>query len=459
MKYYIEEANNHVKANKHKVVKRYRHLYHFMSETGWINDPNGFSFFRGEYHLFYQFHPFSSKWGPMYWGHAKSKDLVTWEHLPIALSPLEGGAEGGAAFSGTAISNNDAHYLIYTENWNDRQVQSIAKSLDGIYYERLIDNPVISLNDLSEYENKRDFRDPKIWKKDNMFYVIVSARSNDGSGELLLYKSEDMKQWRFVNSICKSNKEIGMMWECPDLFELDDVDVLLISSQFLMPNKDKFNNLHPAVYMIGELDYEKGNYLFEDYEELDCGFDFYAPQTLIDEKGRRIMIAWMSMWERTVVTDELNHNWAGAMTLPRVLRVIDNNLYQYPIDEIEDYRYDFEELKMSVNDEVNTTFKSPSMELLVDITNVTSEKFGLKLFKNNSEETLLYYDTGESKLTLDRTKSGITINGNKMFEPNSNIRKTNVELESSKLKLRIFIDVSSVEVFIQDGLKTMTCLV
>jgi beta-fructofuranosidase len=459
MKSYIEKANQYIAENQHIVNDIYRHKYHLMGPLGWINDPNGFSIYNDEFHLFFQYHPYSAKWGPMHWGHATSKDLIHWEHKHTALGPIGDGIEGGAPFSGCAISQGDKHILMYTENWPKRQVQSIAVSSDGITYIPYENNPVISSNHLPKGAKKEDFRDPKIWKKGDMFYAIISSRANDLSGQILLYKSNDLFEWEYVNSICQSNNKLGKMWECPDLFSCEDKDILIVSPQFMEKQEDRFSNVHASLYMIGKLDDIKEKYTYETFDEIDHGFDFYAPQTILDKQNRRIMIAWMGMWERNMPTDDLKHNWAGAMTLPRILELRDNKIIQRPIDEMINYRLNEDSLHEIIKGEKQTHIKGKVLEITLEIENIDAKQFGIKLFKSENEETVITYDVITSKVIFDRTRSGYLIQGNTAKEDNSNIRKTNVDLRNNTLKLHIFLDKSSIEVFIQDGLRTMTALV
>ena len=175
-KYTVERANRFIEENKHLVNTQYKPEEHFSAEIGWINDPNGFVYFRGEYHLFYQFYPYDSVWGPMHWGHAKSKDLITWEHLPVALAPDQDYDRNGC-FSGSAIVKDDRLWLMYTghieEETGVRQVQNMAFSDDGIHFEKIEQNPVATGADLPDELIAADFRDPKLFEKDGRYYSVV----------------------------------------------------------------------------------------------------------------------------------------------------------------------------------------------------------------------------------------------------------------------------------------------
>ena len=202
----IEKANKEVDQKK-EIIKNspYRLKYHFMAPTGWINDPNGLVQYKGEYQLFYQFYPYESKWGPMHWGHAKSTDLVHWEHLPVALAPSEsydfGEVPGHGCFSGSAVVNGEELILIYTghvDNKEPMQVQCIAASMDGIHFEKYRHNPVI---DHYPEEGSPDFRDPKVWN--HQWEMVYGGRFKQGgkreSSSLCFNESKGMgirREWR-----------------------------------------------------------------------------------------------------------------------------------------------------------------------------------------------------------------------------------------------------------------------
>ena len=201
----------------------HRQMWHFSPKAGWMNDPNGLIYFKGKYHIFYQFNPYGTKWSAMHWGHAISDDLVNWEHLPIALAPSEpydNHPEGGC-FSGSAVDDNGILTLIYTAttNYGDGFVQSqcIATSEDGIRFQKYAGNPVIPAPPAC---GSSDFRDPKVWKHHDKWYMVVGS-SKDRKGKALLYRSDNLREWQYVNVLCESRGEWGTMWECPDFFEID----------------------------------------------------------------------------------------------------------------------------------------------------------------------------------------------------------------------------------------------
>lgn len=452
----LDAMNRYIDMNAWKISKDSRMNYHVTGEIGWINDPNGFVFYNGQNHLFYQHNPKDIVWGPMHWGHVVSDDLVKWEYLPIALAPDQTYDSNGV-FSGSAIVDGDKLYLIYTGNIPNRQVQAIASSTDGITFNKYENNPVINEFNVPSGASVVDIRDPKVWRHEGYYYMVVGSRQTaQNYGQILMYKSTDLKEWTYVGTPYKGSSQtfekLGRMWECPDIFRLGDKDVLIFSPQEV-PNH---RNQNSTVYVVGNLDYQTGkleNISYSNIEEIDYGFDFYAPQTMLDNQGRRVMVAWMQSWNRSPVMASLGY--AGAMTLPRILELRDDKLYQQPVPEIENYRQNPIEATLTVsNDSVDITgLSGNSNELIISLTPNQYEA-GIKLFKGTNEETKVYYHNGY--LVLDRT------NGTSGKVPEGdmhNITKIPVALVEGKIDLRIFTDKYSVEVFINGGRYTMSSTV
>ena len=454
----LEEALKFIKNNKDTIKKENKPHYHVIGDVGWINDPNGFSYYKGEYHLFYQYYPYDIKWGPMHWGHTTTRDFIKWTPKPVALAP-DADYDKNGCFSGSGIQVGDKHILMYTGHFDPdkknpssiRQTQCIAIG-DGENYVKVKENPVIKTEQLMSESNLSDFRDPKIWEKDNCFYVVVGNRHEDGSGQILLYKSQNVIDWAFVGVMCKSENKLGRMWECPDLFEIDGSDVLIMSPQEMKPEVHRFHNGNGTIYMIGKLNYNTGEYNYDICDEIDGGLDFYAPQTLITPDNRRIMIAWMQSWERNIPSDKFG--FAGMMTIPRELTVKNNRLIQNPVREIDNYRsnkVEYENVK--INGEVKLdNIEGKCIDLTIEIPKADYTNFQIKLFKNEDYETVLSYDPKEKVLTFDRSNSGSGINA---------LNKTTMKVESSneEIKFRLLIDIYSVEVFVNDGEYTMTSTV
>ncbi len=462
--YTVQNANEHIRLHKHMVKQELKPAYHASAEIGWINDPNGFSYFDSSYHLFYQYHPYSSENGPMHWGHMISKDLIIWKHLPVSLAPDQPYDRSGC-FSGSAIEDNGRHVLMYTGHVNPdvndpsqvRQTQCIAIG-DGLTYNKISENPVLTAEHLPAGASIQDFRDPKIWKEGETFYAVIGSLAEDHSGQLLLYRSLNLATWEYVGVMIHSRNTLGKMWECPDVFRLGEKDVLIVSPQFVERAEDRYLNQHSVVYFVGKLDRQTGEFEPDTHDELDFGFDFYAPQTTTDLLGRRIMIGWMQMWDRSIPSHELGHGWSGMMTLPRVLRLEGQTLYQQPIEEIENYRagHVTRTFRLSSDELVVPDVQGSQVELIVRFTPLGASTFGMKVRKGAGEETVLSYNAREGKFMLDRSASGHPINAAPGEEGVNDRRQVKVDLINGTLEARVFLDRSSVEVFLQNGLRTMS---
>ncbi|MFB1082774.1 glycoside hydrolase family 32 protein [Jeotgalibacillus sp. JSM ZJ347] len=448
----IQIAEASIQEKEHEA--RGHHWYpriHVAPRVYWMNDPNGFSYFNGEYHLFYQHHPFSPEWGPMHWGHVVSRDLVIWEHLPVALAPsLSDDADG--CFSGSAIEVDGKLIAMYTGNvWTGpdhdtdlKQVQMVAESNDGIHFTKW-EKPVISEapeGDVHPFH----FRDPKVWKREGTYYCVLGSRTKDHIGQVLLYKSDDLISWDFVAVSAKKEGNGGFMWECPDFFHLGEKDVLVMSPQGVKPEGNKFHNLHQAVYVLGELDYETGQFTHGEFHMLDAGFDFYAPQTLEDQEGRRVMIGWMDMWESEMPTQA--HGFCGAMTIPRVLVPDGERLLVQPLPELAELR---KEAVYVENETISAkqTFDSvsgTSLEMKLEVNVKDADAFNVNFRCGNVEKTVLSWSREESAITLDRSASGAGVTG---------MRSVEVK-EQDRLTLHLFLDQSSAEIFINHGEAVMT---
>ena len=197
--------------------------FHVTGPIGWINDPNGFAPYQGEYHLFYQYHPYDIKWGPMHWGHVKTRDFIRWERLPVAMAP-DSEYDKDGCFSGSAVEMPDGrHLLMYTGVRNVRrkngrvesfQTQCIAIG-DGVNYEKYAGNPVIRSEELPSGGSVHDFRDPHIWREDGMYYVVIGNRAEDSSGSILLYRSEDAVHWEYVSKVASCRNQYGKCGNAP----------------------------------------------------------------------------------------------------------------------------------------------------------------------------------------------------------------------------------------------------
>ncbi len=429
-----------------------RHTYHAMPPVGWMNDPNGFNEAFGKYHLFYQFYPYGPSWDSMHWGHYTTQDFVKWKLEPTALAP-DGPDDSDGCFSGSSVVKGGRLYLIYTSVLGDRQTQSLAVSGDGVKFEKL--GVVISGEQLPAGCLKTDFRDPKVFKRGEFYYLLAGAMSENSEGMILLYRSRDLTKWEYVNTLRRDSLTTRGIYECPDFFELGGWDVMLASPQGYQTEGWRYENVQSSIYMLGKFDEKKGTFEKTYEDEIDGGFDFYAPQTLKTKDGRTVMIAWMQMWQRFIPTAK--HGWAGAMILPRELTMKEGKLFQSPVREIEKYRWNpvhFGNVTIGNRNEL-TKVNGTKIELCFTLDLGTAKKVGIKLFQRGEHDARIYYDREKDLVVFDRSRMGEEI-AHDPEEKDATVRSVKVSTKNNRLSMRIFLDVSSCEVFLNGGERTMT---
>ena len=433
----------------------FRPTYHFSPLYGWMNDPNGMVYKDGEYHLFYQYNPYGSKWGNMSWGHAISQDLVNWKHLPVAIAP----DALGTIFSGSAVVDFDntagfgagAIIAIYTQN-SDRQVQSIAYSTDnGCTFTKYENNPVLT-------SDARDFRDPKVfWHKETQHWIMLLAVGQ----EMQIFSSPNLKDWTFESRFGEGQGAHGGVWECPDLFELpvegtnDKKWVLLC-------------NLNPGGPFGGSAtQYFVGSFNGKEFVNespsktkwMDWGKDHYATVTWSDAPdNRRIAIAWMSNWQ--YANDVPTSQYRSPNSVPRDLSLftVDGETYlqSAPSPELLALRDASKKRSFKVNGTRTIKEMIPgndgAYEIELTIENQHADVIGFRLYNDKGEEVDMQYDMKEKKFSMDRRKSG-KVSFNENFPM---LTWTAIESGKDALKLRLFVDKSSVEAFGDGGRFAMT---
>lgn len=437
-----------------------RPLYHLTPRVGWMNDPNGFSFYQGQYHLFYQYYPYDTVWGPMHWGHAVSRDLLRWEYLPAAIAP-DTPYDGAGCFSGSAAQLPDGRQLLlYTGVRKEEQPDGVTREIqtqcvavgDGIDYVKCPQNPVLTEQDLPEGWSRFDFRDPKLWQEpDGSYSAVMVARTEDNSGAVLLYHSPDGFQWDFVTVLDRCRNEYGRMWECPDFFELDGRHLILLSPQE-MEARGEFHGGHASLYLVGDYDPATHTFTRESVHLLDCGIDFYATQTLQAPDGRRIMTAWLQTWSDTE-DKPAGAKWFGQMICPRELHLRDGRLIQTPVREL-DAAHGARTFHENVPVSAETSLpgiggRVADLTVTVAPDGELYRSFTLKLAADADHFTTLTYDTYTSQLTLDRSRAGSHCDL-------VHSRSCTVRRQDGALKLRILLDRNSIEVFVNDGEQVMT---
>ncbi|SNR38255.1 glycoside hydrolase family 32 protein [Lutibacter flavus] len=437
--------------------EQYRPNFHFTPKTGWMNDPNGMVFYEGEYHLFYQFYPDDNVWGPMHWGHAVSKDIIRWEHLPIALYP----DELGYIFSGSAVidwentsgfgtKKNSPMVAIFTYHSMegekagtiDFQTQGIAYSIDkGRTWIKYQNNPVITNPGI------KDFRDPKVfwYAKENKWIMSLAVKNH-----IAFYSSKDLKSWKLEGQFGADNGSHDGVWECPDLFPLIDQNgvekwVLLVS---INPGGPQGGSA--TQYFIGDFDGNTFTTSEKEIKWLDYGADNYAGITFSDipeNDGRRLFMGWLSNWQyaREVPT----YSWRSAMTIPRELTLQETEngyiVNSIPVEELQSI------LSKGII-EKNNEFEVLAATYLLEIDKITSEAFSINLANRLNE--VLKISVIEDKLFVDRKLAGIG-SFNDVFPAIHEVPLNGIRIH----KIEVFVDKASIEIFINNGERVITELV
>ncbi|TFG00804.1 MAG: hypothetical protein EU542_07710, partial [Promethearchaeota archaeon] len=376
--------------------------FHFLAPANWMNDPNGPIFYKGEYHLFYQHNPYNDKWGNIHWGHAKSKDLVYWEHLPIALTPSRELGEKHC-FSGCCVNDDGIPTIIYTSIGFKRTPSTGAEqwlatsSDDMITWQKSLENPILN-RDIHGNLDLRDWRDPYIWKNDDFWYMTLGGHIHGSrAGIALLYRSKDLFQWEYLNPLLtgkRNDKITGKNWECPNFFPLRNKHILIVS-----PHKK-------VIYNIGT--YENHEFIPGTWRILDHGRAFYAPNTMIDKRGRVIMWAW--------IQGGGTGGWNGCLTLPRIVSLgEDGRLKFFPAPELQKLRgphIHFDPMIISSKSNgILRNVRGNTVEIVGKFEFIDADSFGFKFFKSIKDEDEnidnLGYNIKKNLLWADKERGNV----------------------------------------------------
>ncbi|RDW18843.1 sucrose-6-phosphate hydrolase [Oceanobacillus chungangensis] len=433
----------------------WKQAFHIQPKTGLLNDPNGFSFYDGKWHLFYQAYPFGPVHGVKSWYHMVSDNLVDWEKRDYALLP-DSPYDSHGVYSGSAITVGDKLFLMYTGNVRDerweRHSYQLGAWMDSEMLVEKITEPLIE-NPPTGYTD--EFRDPQVFRYQDQYLMAIGAQTKRGKGAVLVYQSKQLTDWELLGELDYTTEEMGFMVECPNLVFVDNQPVLLFCPQGLDQNITPYQNIYPNMYVIGSA-FNKETVSIEntsDLVNLDEGFDVYATQAFNAPDDRVLSIGWIGLPELDYPSFE--EGWAHCLSIVKELSIKDQHLYQKPVAEMQVLRQNHEVLQGSVQDEY-LLLGSPDKnvyELKLELDASASGSLYLFADKQNTEGLKLSFDAKHDTISMDRSKAGIPFG-----ESYGSIRTATLKRQD-KLTLHIFVDRSVCEVFVNDGYCVMTSCV
>ena len=450
--------------------QKYRLKFHLMPPVGWMNDPNGLCFYKGLYHVFFQYAPSGPCAYERYWGHYTSPDYLHWKYEGIAIRSDCAWDQNGA-FSGCAFTDDGMLELFYTGNVEEEGDYDYIHagrganviyvcSEDGIHFG---EKKLLLTNADYPSDYTCHVRDPKVWKKGNTYHMVLGGRKKDNKGAILHYSSVDKMQWEFKEEI-SSEEDFGFMWECPDFFVSEGQQVLMCCPQGVAREAYRYQNPHQAGYWVvpscetvADADSHQCKKTVESklFRELDKGFDFYAPQTFLAPDGRRILYGWGGVSEMDSEyrnTPIIEEGWQHSLTVPRELKTVNGVLRQWPIEELKELRYDEQNIAGGITD-----VGADAFDLEIVCTRNRIDAHTQKSGTDTGNETLCRHSGMEIRLSEDvllRWENGVFVF---QFLNDSGCGRKERKAKIAELRnIRILKDVSMLEIYINDGAYVFT---
>jgi len=423
-----------IKGSKRASTCPNRPIFHFLPPAGWINDPNGTIYHKGYYHLFYQTNPFDANWNRIHWGHARSKDLVHWEHLPLALAPFKEKGEH-YCFSGCLVINQGVPTILYTsikhllqvitggETWG---AKASAGDENLIRWNRLPvpPNPVMPLTMHSKLKI-RHWRDPYVWRAEDSWYAVMGGQLlNPKRGAVFLYESHDLRNWKYLHPLTVGTKNAGKAWECPNFFKLGNKWMLIVSP------------FGKVIYTLGTFEDLKFNH--GEWEILDHSKNFYATNTLVDEKNRVILFGWIRGDKK-----RKQKNWQGCISLPKILSL--NSKEELQISFVAQLK----KLRQGPHQKIeNILLQNQKMELECETSGKYGQSFEIEVvfkLKDDQNFGIRFFEDG---IGSHRGSVTVRYNSQKRQLTVGKERISDFKPDIDSLNLHIYVDRSVIEVIV-----------
>ncbi|HCM90541.1 MULTISPECIES: sucrose-6-phosphate hydrolase [Vagococcus] len=426
--------------------------YHIQPKSGLLNDPNGFSYFNNEWHLFYQFYPFGAVHGLKSWYHLTSKNLVDWTQKGIALEPSYTFDSHGV-YSGTAFPIGEELFLSYSGNVRDEEWHRQSYQLGAMMKKdstiKKINSPLVDFP-IKGYTDH--VRDPQIISYKGNYLMILGAQNSDEEGKIIIFESTNLTDWDLLGDLNYTHQKIGFMVECPNLLFVEEQPLLIFCPQGLDKSIMSYENIYPNTYILGD-SFDLKHLTINSPSEiknLDYGFDVYATQAFTDENGRCLSISWLGLPEIDYPT--FKDGWAHCLSLVKELTIKEGKLYQFPVIETAELREDATSIKGTLTSDLKTIAKNTTNSYELNLSFSSNSSGVLHLFSDNSAEESfkLFFDTKKGVLKIDRQHAGVS------FAEEFGVTRSLIVPKNKKLELDIFVDQSTIEIFINKGEDVMT---
>lgn len=425
--------------------------YHIQPNSGLLNDPNGFSYFNGRWHLFYQLYPYGPVHGLKSWYHLSSTNLVDWQDEGYGLLP-NNSYDSHGVYSGTALPVGDQLLLAYTgnvrgENWSRASYQ-LGAWMDQNNHVTKIEKPLIPTPPKGYTMH---FRDPQVIPYGEGYLLVIGAQNDQEEGKVLVYQSANVTDWTLLGELDFTNDSMGFMVECPNLLFIDERPVLIFCPQGMKKTVAPYENIYPNMVIIGDsFDVENVKIVNpQPLQNLDDGFDVYATQAFNAPDGRVLSVGWAGLPELAYPTD--TEGWAHCLTLVRELRIQDNRLYQQPVAEHQALRQTQTSVQGTLAArQAVVTNTTNCYELEVNLPADSQGTLSFFADEQNNHKLALHFDTKNGKIILDRSQVSLPLN--EVFGNTRTITLT----QNQAVKLQVFADKSICEIFVNDGEYALT---
>ncbi|ASG79664.1 sucrose-6-phosphate hydrolase [Lactiplantibacillus pentosus] len=428
---------------------KWRMQHHIQPASGLLNDPNGFSYFNGQWHLFYQSFPFGPVHGLKSWQHVTSDNLVDWHDEGLAIAP-DTPYDSHGAYTGTALPVGDRLFIMYTGNvrtadWQ-REAYQIGAWMTADNQIHKLDQPLIS-HAPAGYTSS--FRDPDLVKTDHGYYALIGAQTTDEQGALLVYYSEDLSKWDCRGAVNVPEAARGYMIECPNIVWIDQQPVLLFCPQGLSQQTLAYQNIYPNTSLVAEeFDLDQAKLTgAKALHQLDEGFDVYATQAINAPDGRALAVSWIGLPEVAYPTDQ--ENWAHCLSFVKELTLKDGHLYQNPVAEVDQLRTTDQPLTLDPQHTATVADLDGSFELLMTV--AADETSTVRVADTHNRGALIVtVDARAGQVVIDRSQTG-----HPFAEDYGQTRTAQVKPHTA-INIRLMIDVSVFECYIDSGYSVMT---